>query len=278
MRQGRLVEVCAIGLLLIAGGLAVRVVASGQFETWRASRMSDRELVRALGAPKPRFAVVYERAVRLERAGDLAPAAALYERAATINPASASAWVGWGRVAFEVGDWTRAGAVLQRAVGLFSENADAHFTYAAVLGGTLRSRAAQTELQAGLRINPERVAAWQTLGDTELELGRPEAAVTAYRRAIRQGLSTSGLHTALGHALLDAGQAAEALKELDVALRLDPSSVTARYYVGAALAGSPRPEDHTRALKELNRVVAFRGDVAGAWYQCARVLEIPKVE
>lgn len=103
-----------------------------------------------------------------------------------------------------------------------------------LLSGDL-ARARQHLEQAVARV-PAHVGTWHALGWTRLLQGDAAGALQAFRRALQEDRNFAESHGAVGLALAHQGQADEARRHLDLADRLDPSNVTARY-ARAVLAG-----------------------------------------
>jgi tetratricopeptide (TPR) repeat protein len=267
----RLAALVACGLVLLAIGVAWRIFATGQITQWQATKLSDDALARAAADPRAPAPYVMEWAKRLEAAGRSREAERVYSRAAETAPANAEAWVGFGRTAFVAGDWGRADTLLAKTVQQFPESANAHFTYASVLASTFRVRKAIEQLRLGLKIEPARGEAYETLGDLEMREGDAAAAADAYATAVKLLPKARGLRSRYGSALVGAGRYGPGQKELEAALAEDPSDVNARFSHGKALANSGKDTDRAQALLELNRVVAFSTNKSRAYVEAARI-------
>ncbi|MGC8667061.1 MAG: tetratricopeptide repeat protein [Chthonomonadales bacterium] len=267
----RMRRIIVASIAVILAGIALRLAMTGAIQRWQASRMPNAALRQAAARPHAPFAVVYELARRLERSGDFPPAAKAYQRAAAINPVASEAWTGWARCEFARGNWAVSERVLRKTIELWPHKTEAHFILAAILDETFRREAAKDELMAGLAINPSRREAWLALGRLEMLLGHPDAAVRAFSRAQSMDPRSSALHGPFGAALLAAGRVAEARKELEAALRADPSDLEARLQLARALLTTRQGPDRVRGMQELTRVAEFAANKAPAYIEAARV-------
>src|SRR5262249_4089534 len=75
-------------------------------------------------------------------------------------------------------------------------------------------------------------AGLEQLGDLHLGILRPQDAVPAYRAALAAGTDTAGIRRDLGRALLLLHRNAEAQREFEAALQLDPADPYSLYYMG----------------------------------------------
>jgi cytochrome c-type biogenesis protein CcmH len=101
---------------------------------------------------------------------------------------------------------------------------------------------AVARIEQHLREHPEDGRGFEVVAPYYLRTGRGEEAIDAYSKALRLLGATAERHGALGQARMIVAQGqvtAEAKKDFEAALALDPNDVMARYYlgVGAAQAG-----------------------------------------
>jgi tetratricopeptide (TPR) repeat protein len=117
---------------------------------------------------------------------------------------------------------------------------------------TSRFAAAETELRETVKLNPEFMKAHDALGLTLEELGRDEAALEAYRRAIalveRQRLKDPSPYLNLGKFLVTKNRFSESLPPLEKAVTLDDKPVEAAYQLGKALSKLGREAEAVKAL------------------------------
>ena len=268
-RRLRLILLC--GLLVAIGGVVVRLIATGKLTELSAARMNNEKLAQAAAAPNASFTLVFEWGRRLEALRQYAQSMRVYARAMEIDPAKVDAWVAFGRTAFASGDWGKSETTLKKAVEQWPDNADAHFNYATVLASTMRIHAAREELAAGIKLNSTNPEAYRALGNVEMRLKNAKGAVEAYRKVKELDPKAHKIQAAYGEALLDAGINAEALKELELALKDDPSDADVRFNLGRALAATGKEPDQVRALQEFNRVTQFSLSKSRAYVEAARL-------
>jgi tetratricopeptide (TPR) repeat protein len=101
-----------------------------------------------------------------------------------------------------------------------------------------------------LQLAPRYIDAWCGLGIVSRKLGRTDAAIRAFRRALSATNNVPAFHLHLADALLDAARHEEALDAYRRALELDPSLWAARRQIGLVLQ---RLDRHADAVEELNR-------------------------
>ena len=105
-----------------------------------------------------------------------------------------------------------------------------------------------------MRINPAYSEAHNNLGNALLQRGQAEEAIAQYREALRIKPAYSEAHYNLGNALLQRGQAEEAIAEFREALRINPACSEAYYNLGNALIQRGRAEEAIAQFREALRV------------------------
>jgi len=138
------------------------------------------------------------------------------------------------------GDTGGAATAYQRAIA-----ADPQFSWPYANLGRLYMDMEQHELaldwlKTAVRVNPNHFRAQVNLAVTLYTLQRYEDAVPAYRAALALNPDDAVVHADLGRSLLKLGQDGEGLRELQVAVRLDPGLTAERDLVNRRLAGDPR--------------------------------------
>jgi tetratricopeptide (TPR) repeat protein len=104
---------------------------------------------------------------------------------------------------------------------------------------------ARVWLERALAVNPDHWRALYNYGVTNANLQRWPEALSAYRGALAIAPGDARLHANVGWTLMKLGQEAEAERELQIALRLDPSLQAERNYLNARYGrdarGGPTP-------------------------------------
>jgi protein O-GlcNAc transferase len=228
-----------------------------------------------------------EKALSLHRAGQLAPAAALYREILRTEPNQPDALNLLGLVEQQSGNHTQAAELfarastsspgnplfllnrgvslralrqheaavseLKKALALDPNLAEAHHQ----LGNALKSLhhfvEAATSLRRATELNPNNAAIWLNLGAALLELSTRDEAIACFRRAIQLEPERPEARNILGSVLLDAGLLSEAKEQLHVALRLRPTYPAAHDNLGRALRAQGRA---TEAAEEFRTALA----------------------
>jgi len=125
---------------------------------------------------------------------------------------------------------------------------------------------AQARLETAVLHLPGHVGTWHALGWARLLQEARTAALDAFRHALALDRNFAESHGAIGLLLALGGQAADAQQHLDVADRLDPHNVTARY-ARALLAGDVRDAEslHRVAVRLLDRPGFFGGKLGDSF-------------
>jgi tetratricopeptide (TPR) repeat protein len=164
-------------------------------------------------------------ATRLNRTSH-SEARKMFERAITLDPGYAAAYIGLGRLDLS--------AV---AIG-WTSNADE----------TLKR--AELHARKALSIDEFSPAAHALLGRTYARMGDSERAIDVLKRALTLNPSNPEGHAALGEALLWNGEPADAIKSLETAIAIDPRrSAEDLFNLGAAYFIEGRTADSLRAFE-----------------------------
>jgi len=158
-----------------------------------------------------------EKAFRLgqqwHRAGQLAQAEQFYRQALAADPRHADTLHALGALALQAGHAADAEMLVGQALSVRS-HADYHLTRAHALLALRRFADAETCARAVLKSRPRSAAAYQVLGHALTDAGRSEAAVRAYREALRLSPDLPDLRNNLGTALRQTGRLEEAERML----------------------------------------------------------------
>jgi predicted CXXCH cytochrome family protein len=163
---------------------------------------------------------LYTEAVQLNNHGERAKAVAKNEEALQAYPYFLRALILMGTILGEAGNPDRAAQVLQFSTQLYPKDASAEFNLALTLN---QYPAKQIEaLRRAIELDPDMVAAYQSLGASLYASGQPAAAIDAFRRGLQIDPLSASLYYDLGLALQQQGDASGAKRALDLATRIDP--------------------------------------------------------
>jgi tetratricopeptide (TPR) repeat protein len=204
--------------------------------------------------------------VVLHDQGKLDDAIAEYRTAKRLNPEEASVRNNLGNTLCDKQDFTAALAEFQDLYHQDPEWEGGHNCMARAYMSKRDYPAAIQELQAAIAANPAGAAEHRVLGQALLLTGKDEEAVEVLRKAVALNPESGVGHRYLGTALVNTQQLAEAEKEFREALRLEPSAEN-HFSLAACLMALNRYEE---ALGELE--IASRMDPSQNIYR-ARMQE-----
>jgi tetratricopeptide (TPR) repeat protein len=163
---------------------------------------------------------LFRQASALKKQGNLKAAADKDQQALQIYPYFLRALVLMGSLVGEAGDSQRAFHILQFAVQSYPTDASARFDLAL----TLKKRPSEqiAALRRVIEMDPDMVAAYQTLGAALYSAGKPKHAIEAFRQGLRIDPLSAILEYDLGLALKQQGDQAGAIRALSLAAKLDP--------------------------------------------------------
>jgi tetratricopeptide (TPR) repeat protein len=163
---------------------------------------------------------LFEEAVDLNTRGDRVGAIAKDQQALDFYPYLLRGLVLMGTMLGEAGDATRASAVLGFAAQFYPQDASTQFDLALTLG---KQPAKQIEaLRRTIEMDPDMIAAYQSLGAALYATGQQAAAIDTFRRGLHIDPLSAVLYYDLGLALKEQGDGAGASRALGLAARLDP--------------------------------------------------------
>lgn len=161
-------------------------------------------------------------AVRLHQAGQLEPAAALYQKVLAIDPRNADALHLLGMVALQQGRGEAAVELIRKAIAVHNREASYHFSLGAALQSLNDMAGAVAEYRRVLALNPDNPDACNNMGNALAALGKPEEAVAALRRALTLKPASAVAHNNLGHVQRSLGRLDEAETSFRQAVALQP--------------------------------------------------------
>ena len=175
----------------------------------------------------------------------------------------------------QVALWKDTRTLFTHTLAVTRDNAAAHQNLgnALMLAGDPRS--AIPHFQETLRLEPEFPNTRTDLGSALGMLGRNDEAVDQFQAALRQH-ETADAHFDLGLVYARQGRMADAIRECEAALRLDPDHYGAHAQLGVALAAAGRLDEavaHLRRASELRPSAAIERALAAAYAKAGRFPE-----
>jgi protein O-GlcNAc transferase len=207
---------------------------------------------------------------RLQNAGELPAAAAIYRQLLALEPHNHAALFLLGLLEHQRGDQHTASAHFERLVRMEEAAADYRLWYARVLRALGDTPLALVEVRRCRQLNPQLEAAYHVESLLLRDLRQPLPAL----QLLQQGLLTlphsALLHASLGETYLALNQPAQARAALERALELDGGLCSAWVNLGAVLQSEGQPAAATLAFEQALRL---EPDHAAAHYNCAAVLD-----
>jgi predicted CXXCH cytochrome family protein len=163
---------------------------------------------------------LYNEALQFNSAGDRVKAVAKNQEALQVYPYFLRAFILMGSILGETENLGRATEVLQFASQLYPKDATAEFN----LGLTLtKNPTAQVQaLRRAIDLDPDMVAAYESLGVALYTNGQPASAIDAFRQGLQIDPLSAALYFDLSLALKQQGDGAGAKRALDLATKIDP--------------------------------------------------------
>jgi len=189
-------------------------------------------------------------------------AEALYAATVRERPDNPYAHADYGLALGQAGRTDAAIAELGAALRLKPDFADAHYNLGLVLMRAGRTSEGIEEYESAVRAWPDFPQALYNLGIARAAQGRNAEAIADFSRAVRAEPDFAAAHVGLGKALVAEGRLVEGAAELDRSLELGGDSAAARRALGSMLAEAGLRD---RALREYE--IAARLDPASAEIQ-----------
>jgi tetratricopeptide (TPR) repeat protein len=155
-----------------------------------------------------------------------------YHEILLLNAESAEADMLAGEALDELKDHDGAIKQFRAAVQANPKEPDVHFGLGYLLWTQKQYEEAASELQAELANNSDQFQALLYLGDAQMQMNHPEAALPILEQVERAAPSLALGHLDLGILYADAGRNADALRELNIARRLAPDDVNVHWRLG----------------------------------------------
>ena len=198
----------------------------------------------------------YNLGVLESAAGETRAALGSYREAIRLDPEHADAHFNAANAYLELGTLDEAIASFQR-VRQLRPDATVHLNLGNALLAAGRPEAAEAELRAAVRLDPDLAPALYNLGNVLAWQGRHEEARRQYDRAVAADPESAEARFNLATFQAARGQIDEAIAGYREAVRLDPGLAEAHFNLANALVRSGRPGE---AMEEYRAVLAIRPD------------------
>ena len=177
-----------------------------------------------------------QRALQLERQGDVAGAIREFEAATAADPGQIAAHVNLIALYGRQQDWARAGAHYDAVIAAGGTvPAEAHYNFGVCLAAQRQLDRAEALFRKATEVNPQYANAWSGLGQLAEGRGRIEEAEADYRRAVEHAPGDNAAHFNIARMLLARKAWTEAIAELTPLAERDLPE-RPRYLFGLATA------------------------------------------
>lgn len=160
--------------------------------------------------------------------GDQAGAAALYRRAREVDPANARVPLNLGLALNDARDHAGAVEAYQQSLALDPRQPLTLVNLGIALAARNDMNGAVAAYRRAIALNPREPLAWFNLAATQAGQGAPDSAITNFVRAADLDPSLAVANFYAARLLMDLGNQAGALRQLETGLRFDPSATEAR--------------------------------------------------
>jgi tetratricopeptide (TPR) repeat protein len=150
-------------------------------------------------------------------------------------------------------DQTSAQKYFADLVAAYPKEANVHYLYGSYLSLTDRD-AGLREYQKELELNPKHTEALATIALEYEARGDLDTAISYARRSVQADGRFFGAHAVLGKLLASAGQADEAIKELEIARQQAPDSPQVHFSLATAYSLAGRKAEATQERAEFSRL------------------------
>ena len=219
----------------------------------------------------PDFDSTFERALELERQGDLRAARDAFEECVALAPLDPRAHAHAGLANARIDDCARGLAHLRVAVAAAPQVAEGWMHLSSALHHIGRLDDAERAARQAATMKPALAGAWNMLGLVELDRRRYGEGRAHFRHALGLEPDYAVAHMNLGCCEHGLGRDAEAFESFRRALELDPRLAAAHYNMGALHHKQGR---HAEALEHYREAIRLRPGDAQSHFNLALVLFI----
>jgi len=143
--------------------------------------------------------------------------------------------------------------IFEELIAEHPDTPNVHYSFALILLANDPDRGA-AELKRELQINPDHLPANASLAFEYLKRGDPQSALPYAERASKIAPGNFAARNAYGRALVDLGNLATGIKELEAAVKLAPDSPQVHFSLAQAYAKAGRKADAARERAEFTRL------------------------
>ena len=183
-----------------------------------------------------------------------------YHRMIAQNAASAEADMLVGEALDEMNDASAATQEFRAAVQANPKEPNAHFGLGYLLWTQLQYQEAAQEFQAELENTPDYTTAMVYLADADIKLDRKDDARALLERVVKSDPAISMGHLDLGIVYAEAGQDADALRELKAAAALKPSDLNVHLRLGRLYRAMGKTSEATIEFNKARSVSKAKHD------------------
>ncbi|MGO9995520.1 MAG: tetratricopeptide repeat protein [Steroidobacteraceae bacterium] len=212
----------------------------------------------------------FNQAFELQKAGQLAPARAIYQEIIVTEPRHFGALHLCGVIEGQTGNFQHAIRLLNRAINVEPENATVYRNRALALRGLNRFIEALADYDRIIALLPDDAAAYRQSGDMLRSLGRSEEALTRYQKALTLKPDFAEAHYGVGSIQAEKGQRESALVSFDLALSINAQLPEAHNNRGVILASLGLSE---QALMSYQRAINANPGNPEAYFNRATLLQ-----
>jgi tetratricopeptide (TPR) repeat protein len=166
-----------------------------------------------------------------------------YKEILALDPESAEAYMIAGEALDEMKDNEGSTKMFRAAAKANPKEPNVHFGLGYLLWTQKIYAEAAMEFQAELANDPNHVQSLMYLGDTYIQLNKPEQARPLLEKTLQLDPLQALAHLDLGIILSDAGENEKALKELEAAAKLKPDDVNVHWRLGRLYRSMGRKEE-----------------------------------
>ncbi|VAX29760.1 hypothetical protein MNBD_NITROSPINAE05-532 [hydrothermal vent metagenome] len=177
----------------------------------------------------PEFVLaLYDMAIVNRDNGSIEQTISDYEKIIAINPGFPEALSNLGGYYFRSGKLEKAVTLFQNAVKVYPNFIQALSNLGATLNKLNRPKEAIPHLQKTIALDPGFAIAYYNLGNSHFSLNQLREAEAAYNQSVALGVDFLSLHWKLYETVYRLGEHANARKQLEIILQMDPENEKAR--------------------------------------------------